>query len=212
MAATTDNTTTAAQEGAPLPATHRKIRDPQSIITLTTLGGRASSAPVDGHAVPSISDATPLASMKLGKLMDTESHVTSACNMSRLPAGRLPWQGQAGFERPSWLLHTQSCADRLRSVARRERALLARYTCRARKGLFSCRINEITKTKSIHFQGVLEPSVCPDFSYSEPSWASDFEAQTDTAAGSALDEAPAASLPLPELPSPARLRRTRSSG
>ncbi|MGH9733666.1 MAG: hypothetical protein ACRD8A_03620 [Candidatus Acidiferrales bacterium] len=51
-----------APEGVPLSAFRNKIR-PSSSITFTTLG--------DGHAVPSIFAATPAASTKIEKLMDT---------------------------------------------------------------------------------------------------------------------------------------------
>jgi hypothetical protein len=57
-------------------------------ITLGALGGRASSAQINGHTVPSENAATPLLPAKVGKLMDTLSrlssapiNVTSRCNM-----------------------------------------------------------------------------------------------------------------------------------
>lgn len=44
---------------------------------------------------------------------------------------------------------------------------LTRYTCRVRKRLFSCGINNITKTYSIHFSGVRKGEKSTIFSYSD---------------------------------------------
>jgi hypothetical protein len=58
-------------------------------ITLSALGGRACSAQIDGHTMPSENAATPSSSAKVAKLMDTlprlssaPINVTSLCNIA----------------------------------------------------------------------------------------------------------------------------------
>jgi hypothetical protein len=112
MAAKIDNTPTPTQKGASLPATHNEIRHSESV-TLTTLGGRASSAQVHGHTLlpclraslpPSIgtpeasfsrhacrekSPATPAESTKAPKLLDTLSDASRQCYIVALRARQL---------------------------------------------------------------------------------------------------------------------------
>lgn len=71
MGASIDNTGTATQVGAMSLPSHNKIRHSQSL-TLTALGGHASSVQIDGYAVPSIFAVTPVQSTKPRKLMDTD--------------------------------------------------------------------------------------------------------------------------------------------
>lgn len=103
-------------------------------LTLSTLAGHASSVQIDGHAVPSIFAATPSASTKVEKLMDTlfsTGRHTFALFSTAFSSGLFRF----GAYSP---LVTRHC-------------ILTRYTCRERKRLFSCRINNIAKIISIHF-------------------------------------------------------------
>ena len=80
MAAQIDNPLTAAQKGAPLPATHDKKGHSESF-TLTTLG--------DGHTVPSEIAVTPAPSTKVEKLMDTPYRRFQSPNFPPTVAGLL---------------------------------------------------------------------------------------------------------------------------
>ena len=62
----------------------------------------------------------------------------------------------SGFHFPSLLTPdvTAARACTLQRPPVRSNRFLSRYTCRDRKRLFSCGINNITKTKSIHFRYV----------------------------------------------------------
>jgi hypothetical protein len=80
MAHKIDNTTNATQKGALLSALSSPICDSQSI-TLTTLAGRASSALIDGHTMPSENAVTPAASTRVAELMDTLFGPFVPCNI-----------------------------------------------------------------------------------------------------------------------------------
>jgi hypothetical protein len=104
-----------------------------------TLGSRASSALIDGHTMPSENAATPAASTKPPKLMDTlfalvalRFDVTSRCNIA---VTRHPL-----FSRFSSFQPQASSGQHL-----------SRYTCRDRNRVNSRGINNITKNFSIHF-------------------------------------------------------------
>jgi hypothetical protein len=73
MRAQIHNAQAAAPKGGLLPPARNKIRDSQSF-TLTTLA--------DGHIMPSVFAGTPSASIKVARLMDRLSNVTSRCNVA----------------------------------------------------------------------------------------------------------------------------------
>jgi hypothetical protein len=150
MAAKIDNTPTPTQKGASLPATHNEIRHSESV-TLTTLGGRASSAQVHGHTLlpclraslpPSIGTpeasfsrhacrekppATPAESTKAPKLLGTLSHGSQRCYVVALRA-------------------RQSVALRARqSVALRARQSVA---LRARQSSVTCHLGPCSQAAS----------------------------------------------------------------
>jgi hypothetical protein len=166
MSAQIDNPTTSTQKGAPLPATHNEIPHSESVTltaladghtlllclhaslppSITTLAGRASSALISGHTVPSENAVTRAPSTKLPKPTDTlfalvarRFDVTSRCNSSR--ASSAPVKCYLPPRTPLSSFQPQASSGQH----------LSRYTCRDRNRVNSRRINNIAKNFSIHF-------------------------------------------------------------
>ncbi len=155
MAAGIDNTVTATQTGASLPA----------LVACVRLSNRDSIS----------NRYTPIISLQPNLLKTNEKRFSNRNCLLRLDsvlrieiAGAHPLPSPRGGD---WLRaiarflpSASSAAAFARGGSTSKKRSLTRYTYRVRKGLFSLTINNITKNYSIHFWHILIPDFRPNFS------------------------------------------------